>query len=526
MLWQLFTNCFYNIVLRTPRFILNDDNKLSAEFQFAFEGLVFVLSPLAGYVADARYGRVKVLLSGTYMMAVSLFLFITFGLILYSNVHTFNTAAYILLSLLFLSSLLYLIGYVLFTTNIIQFVTDQLRDAPTRYSVLLIYAYMWTDSVGNIIGSLTNLPGHKIIINKDINVISMDKFRFIITTVVLVSSLVLLTVLLHFIHKYKGEWFTQVSFTHNPYKSFYRIVLFAFHHKQPIRRSAFTFCDDQRPTRLDFCKKRFGGPFTTEQVEDIKVTLNILKVLFALGPIFFLEGAAYFTLTSHKIQHVVYFKVQKPVLAFFTGYGIVEPLSSVVCIPLYLLAVKPLLVKCQLNLFKRMGLASMILTTFFLVFLMYDIFFYQDNYNFHTFNFCLTNATYPLNERIINLPMEYIIIPQQILFSFYNLLLHIAAYEFICCQSPQYMKGLLLGLFYSLKGVFHLLSAIIMVMMYEYWNSTLLSCHSFFYLLSLCIGSASIVFYIITARKYKYRKRDDICNFHRFAEEYYFFSHQ
>ncbi len=60
----------------------------------------------------------------------------------------------------------------------------------------------------------------------------------------------------------------------NPYKLVYGVISFAIKHKKPIRRSAFTYCDDERPSRLDFAKQIYGGLFTTEQVEDVKVMIN------------------------------------------------------------------------------------------------------------------------------------------------------------------------------------------------------------------------------------------------------------
>ena len=49
--------------------------------------------------------------------------------------------------------------------------------------------------------------------------------------------------------------------------------------------SAFTYCEDELPSRLDLGKEKYGGPFTTEQVEDVDVFLGILKVLLSLGPL-------------------------------------------------------------------------------------------------------------------------------------------------------------------------------------------------------------------------------------------------
>ena len=80
----------------------------------------------------------------------------------------------------------------------------------------------------------------------------------------------------------------------NPYKTVYSILKFAKIHKHPLRRSAFTHCDNYIPSRLDFAKERFGGTFTTEQVENVKTFLRILLVLVALGPVFALEVPASF----------------------------------------------------------------------------------------------------------------------------------------------------------------------------------------------------------------------------------------
>ena len=46
------------------------------------------------------------------------------------------------------------------------------------------------------------------------------------------------------------------------------------------------------PSRLDLGKKRYGGPFTVEQVENVKVFFNILKVLVSLGSLFAIERSS------------------------------------------------------------------------------------------------------------------------------------------------------------------------------------------------------------------------------------------
>ena len=52
--------------------------------------------------------------------------------------------SYTVLGFLFISILVYLCGRrTVFLANVLQFGTDQLRDAPTCSSVLFLYAYYW-----------------------------------------------------------------------------------------------------------------------------------------------------------------------------------------------------------------------------------------------------------------------------------------------------------------------------------------------------------------------------------------------
>ena len=78
----------------------------------------------------------------------------------------------------------------------------------------------------------------------------------------------------------------------NPYKLVRKVTSFARKHKIPVQRSAFTYWEEDIPSGLDLGKNKYGGPFTTEQVEDVKAFFGILKVLLSLGPFFMADIAA------------------------------------------------------------------------------------------------------------------------------------------------------------------------------------------------------------------------------------------
>ncbi len=58
--------------------------------------------------------------------------------------------------------------------------------------------------------------------------------------------------------------------TQNPFQLVYKVIRYAVSDKHPMCRSAFTYCEDEIPSCIDFGKSKYGGPFTTEQVEDVK----------------------------------------------------------------------------------------------------------------------------------------------------------------------------------------------------------------------------------------------------------------
>ena len=113
---------------------------------------------------------------------------------------------------------------------------------------------------------------------------------FIIITLVTGLAIAFLPVTLCW-EKCLRRWFLIDQGNTNPYKLVYKVIKFAKDHINPIHRSAFTYCEDELPSRLDLGKEKYGGPFTTEEVENVKAFLGILRVLLTVGPMFFVEFA-------------------------------------------------------------------------------------------------------------------------------------------------------------------------------------------------------------------------------------------
>ena len=61
-------------------------------------------------------------------------------------------------------------------------------------------------------------------------------------------------------------------------KSIYFVLKFAAKHKAPLNRSALTSWEEDIPSRIDLGKSKYGGPYTTKQVEDVKTILRLLAI--------------------------------------------------------------------------------------------------------------------------------------------------------------------------------------------------------------------------------------------------------
>ena len=521
LLWTFCTGLLFNFLLRSFSFLQISNAYDSVVFTISISA-VFLLSPLGGFIADVKFGRLKVLLCGTFTMLLPVCLILVAAICLISSNYSFNSSGKMIIAVIGISLIVYCTGEILFLSNIVQFGTDQLCDAPTTYSVYFICAYYWTDSFGQLLTAATNVPGHDILFDKNRNIIVIDRLRGYLIGAGSGLSIILTCIVIYLVYKKKSKWFIFEKCTHNPYTLVLKVVSFAVNHKKPIRRSAFTFCDNERPSRLDFGKQRYGGPYTTEHVEDVKVMLNMFKILITIGPVFTLEAAACFSFLKHISSHTKPHDHANPVFKMFIRRGLIVPLCKVLCIPIWICIFKPLLSKYYPNIFKRMGIALSFLTISFIVYFVYDILDYNNSDDLNnSYNACSRNITYVLNNNYIAVPNMYVSILQQLIYGWSQILLYISAYEFICCQSPQYMKGLLFGLFYATRAFYQFVAAIVLLIVVTKWNSTIMSCHSVYHLLNILIGVMTLIVYTVAAKRYKYRKRDDICHVYKYAEDYY-----
>ena len=189
--------------------------------------------------------------------------------------------------------------------------------------------------------------------------------------------------------------------------------------------------------------------------------------------------------------------------------GLLSPLLVVICIPLYLCLIRPFMSYYIPGILKRMGIGM------FLVLLSLVTTFTMDTV-LHSKNkevACMLGS-FSILFQILPSPGPFqdttYLIVQHVLSALSNMLIYIGSFEFICSQSPHSMKGMLIGLLYTIKGFFQLIASLLSLSFHSPWKYSFPSCGFVYYLVNIVIGVFALTVYmcVLLDRRYKKRERE------------------
>ena len=521
---------YYNFVGFSAILVMDNPrpNTILSEYEplpYAILAIVMMFYPLSGFIADVCCGRLKtVVISLICLLSCWILLLLALSVletISHPNADKLRYDQGILVVILLSFSLFaFIVGLAGYQANFIQLGLDQLFEAPSQYLGLFIHYATWTFCLGSFYFLMNAYMVFCSTVDKSISIAQLA----------LQVILPIILVMLLLISFWKRRWFHSEPGHHNPYKTVYNVIKFAKRHKHPLQRSAFTHCDNYIPSRLDFAKERFGGPFTTEQVENVKTFLRILLILLAVGPVFVLEvPASYFIfplfdIHFHHHYHLskIHFCTDKFIwrLLLETVFWIVVPI--LVLFPLYIWIVFSLLRKKVVKLFTRLGFGIFICFLGVLCLLITDTIghaMYGSNSNNHTL--CVFHVTISGSRHFTSHSLHThwaVIIPSSVLLGIGPLLVIATTLEFISAQSPQSMKGLLVGVFFAIRGLFQFLNSIVIIplSLKQPWASRemiehppVTNCGFVYLVLTSVTGLIGLILFSVAAKRYKYRTRDE-----------------
>ena len=143
----------------------------------------------------------------------------------------------------------------------------------------------------------------------------------------------------------------------NPVKEIIDVLKYAYYHKYPVRRSALSYYKNTYPSRIDFGKIQYGGPFTNEQVEDTKTVLRLFVLLASLFG-FHLSSDGFST--ANYILHKTC-PSSLALLYFISNPSLVSNFITLFGIPLFHLLRKFSFIKYFSNMKKRMWIGVLFL---------------------------------------------------------------------------------------------------------------------------------------------------------------------
>ena len=241
-----------------------------------------LLYPFAGWLADAKLGRYKVIRYSLFIMWIGSLIQVLTSLVRYvfilvPIIHNENIIKFTL-PLLVLSYVINAVGIAGYHANLIPFGIDQMEDCSGEQISSFIHWYYWTRNFnfGTIIKCILHtLPSYC----DDNGMESHQRFHLISFLVQMVFLTAAVSLDFLFSSKLKRDPKLQ-----NPIKKVKAVSIFILKHDQPVgRRKAHTYTYDTPPSRSDFAKESYGGPFDDDEVEEVTAFWRIVTFLFTIG---------------------------------------------------------------------------------------------------------------------------------------------------------------------------------------------------------------------------------------------------
>uniref|UniRef100_A0A1X7VMJ9 Major facilitator superfamily (MFS) profile domain-containing protein n=1 Tax=Amphimedon queenslandica TaxID=400682 RepID=A0A1X7VMJ9_AMPQE len=465
LLWDylmyLETLFLYNFVVQE---LYNENKENSSDDGIALSVVyyVFFLSfPLFCLIADVWIGRRRTIIIGASLCFLS---WIIGGLqYLINSFYALPKIPVLLIS--GTSILINFTGYSIFKATIVQYNIDQLVGASASLLDAVIYCHSAVVPVAYTILLLLRCT---------------IKYQFYVLLMFFVSGIfVSLMLVSHSSFKHKLE---NISLIKNPVKLIVRVLCYARKHKYPENRSALTYWEEEAPSRLDLAKEFYGGPFTEEEVEDVKTVFRMIPLLISVVA----QNTAY-----EAYQWIMTGRNNANTINSSSCFISTEFANFLTSVAIFMLYMFPIRLVCQRYIPNMLSLQVIgLLLTLIEQLSKMTIFIYYRKETDPETQFIQPVLIFP---QILQGLMFAFIVPVSL--------------EFLIAQSPSRMRGIMVGMWMASIGMGFLFN---INLKYPFGCNNKYICTSYYYYLtkSILILVILIVF-VILAKRYKYRVRQN-----------------
>ena len=258
--------------------------------------VALISAPLSGWLADTKFGNYKMFKFGAVLLFVSTVMNCLLLILNLESSHVLNGIH------LGQASSLFVVGACASVTTALPLGLNRMPDASSS-SIASYIAWFVFDILGK---------GMNLLISECMD----EKISLTYHLLLGLFPAICMSVAVSSKFFFSPKWLIIEPKSPQSLKTIYQVLKFAAKHKAPLNRSAFTYWEKDIPSRIDLGKSKYGGPFITEQVENVKKTLRLLTIsvtlLFCGFSIFFPTNFYYesFQYTTNCENEVLHFLIR------------------------------------------------------------------------------------------------------------------------------------------------------------------------------------------------------------------------
>ena len=501
-----------------------------------FQGLAYLLYPVCGWIAEVCFSNFKMIKWSFIILlasSVTIVVIMIFSVIYPFYQITISYTSGHIIELIFL--LIITAGLGMFESNAIQFGMDQMLEASSEQLSSFIHWYFWCAHIGPLVIFYIALGTFLYFENCRFQMDHVYKpfhtiFYFFVLIILSIETVIYIFAVVYIYWSKQSHQNDQKS--RNSMKIIYEVLKYSWKHKIPELRSAFTFWENDIPSQIDLGKEKYGGPFTYEEVENVKSFFRLLLLILSLFG-FQLSGDGYsltyyimnkagcpsiipYWLLISNPQHI-------PLVTVILGVPVFQ------CIKKHFARFIPnMLTRLWIGLF--ISMVNETLQLIFIIMIKDQDFKCPEIYNegfIETLSGKCFSAVFNITKNSscehfcsdppVSDPTFYYLIFPLLLYGISYLLVFMTVLEFICAQSPNALKGLLIGIWYSTSSVKYMVIGVLDTHPLFLESSPWSIYHGIRgFGIFLSIISFSIIY-----KSYQYRERNEVVNEQAIIEEQY-----
>ena len=443
-----------------------------------------IFFPIGGWLADAYFGRYKVILCGMWTMWLGAMLN-GVGLVTAMLVPSYKEHGDPWVSLI--CRIILGAGFGLFQANIIQFGIDQLLEASSTEIISFVSWYTLTIfACGLTMQFSSSCPPHHAI-------------------VVVLAIHLSMALSSNYVFNY---WLDKEQKVFNSLPLIRKTVQYTIKNRKKWKR-LFALGNHSALSKLNIAKVMYGGPFLSEQVEDVKTFFRVLAVIALVLAVFSgIPSTMYDAgILEPRFHHRSHMRVCYKELSINYAHFIL----TVFAVLLYRTIIHPVCHKY----IPRVKTTTRMFISILLYFTSVMILLSMESVSYHKqlgLNQTITKCNFQSKSRHQDIQSYLVIVPQTMIALSAFLFISVGI-EFVCAQAPLYMKGLLFGIGYALYGLGSLVQSAISIPFHHnrsVWDKAPLTCGIWYFITQAVIVLVGFIIVIIVIKTYRRRTRPNV----------------